>query len=134
MSCLAGGVTVEEARQNVVSYFKDNYTLPYDVIYPREREPDLESREESFILLDITSVNKKQSGLGLREFITDKFFGIALWTKENSGMKETSEFEDFVDSLAVTTVAGVVYGTPVALSDKEFNGWVVNTILLPFKF
>ncbi len=132
--CLAGGVTVEEARQAVVAYFRDNYSLSHEVIYPREKEPDLESRDDSFILLDIDGVKKEQSGMGLREFITDKFLDVSLWTKEYSGMKETSEFEDFVDTLAINTVGGVVYGVPVALSEKDFKGWVVNTILLPFKF
>lgn len=134
MDCLAGGITVEKARQNVISYFKANYTLPYDVIYPREKEPDLESREETFVLLDITGISKEQAGMGLREFITEKFLNVALWIKENSGMKETSEFEDFVDSIAISIVDGVVYGTPKALSEKEFKGWTINTILLPFKF
>lgn len=132
--CLAGGLTVEEARVAVVTYFSTNYSLPYDVIYPREKEPDLESRDDSFILLDINGVSKEQAGMGLRELITDKFLDISLWTKEYSGMKETSEFEDFVDSLSLTTIDGVVYKTPEGLSEKEYKGWVVNTILLPFKF
>jgi hypothetical protein len=134
MSCLIGGLTVEEARQEVVAYFESNYTLAHDVIYPREKEPDLESRENSFILLDITGIGKEQAGMGLREFITDKFLDISLWTREYSGMKETSEFEDFVDTLAINTVNGVLYGSPRPLSDKDFKGWTVNTILLPFKF
>ncbi len=135
MECgIIGGITVEEARQRVVLYFSSNYTLSHDVIYPREVEPDLEGRDSSFILLDIDGVKKEQAGMGLREFITDKFLDISLWTKEYTGMKETSEFEDFVDTIAVSTVNNIVYGVPNSLSEKNYKGWVVNTILLPFKF
>lgn len=132
--CVIGGLTNEEARQVVVKYFEDNYTLPHDVIYPREKEPDLESRDEPFILLDIVGVDKRQAGMGMREFITDKFLDISLWTKKDEGMKETSVFEDFVDSIAINITGGVAFGSPKPLAEKDFKGWIVNTILLPFKF
>jgi hypothetical protein len=132
--CEVGGISVEEARQAVVGYFQTNYSLSYDVFYPGESEPDLESRDNAFILLGIDGMSKEQAGMGMREFITDKFLDISFWIRDGAGMKEISVFEDFVDGLAIQTSGGVVYGTPVPLSEKDFKGWVVNTILLPFKF
>lgn len=132
--CIVGGLTNEEARQVVVAYFRDNYTLPHEVIYPREKEPGLEDRDEAFIILNILGIDKEQAGMGMREFITDKFLDISLWTKADAGMKETSVFEDFVDSIAINISEGVAFGTPKPLSEKDFKGWVVNTLLLPFKF
>lgn len=132
--CLIGGITNEEARQVVVAYFKDSYYLPHDVIYPREKEPGLEDRDDAFILLNIIGIEKEQAGMGMREFITDKFLDISLWTKKDEGMKETSVFEDFVDSIAIAIVGGVVFGAPKPLPEKDFKGWAVNTLLLPFTF
>ena len=134
MACEVGGLTIEQARQNLIRYFVDSYTLPHDVIYPQEKEPDLESRSTPFILLNIIAVSKEQAGMGLRDLITDKYLDIALWKKEFTGIKDVAEFEDFVDSLSLTVVEGIVYKEPKSPTEKTYKGWVVNSILLPFKF
>jgi hypothetical protein len=132
--CVVGGLTNEEARQAVITYFLANYSLAHEVIWPNEEPPALEGRTESFILLDIGEVKKEQAGMGTRDYIIDKFLDITLWKMEYTGIKEVSLFADFVDGLGLDTVGGVVYGVPNTLDPKAYMGWSVNTILLPFKF
>jgi len=134
MTCEVGGLTNNEAREAVIRYFDDYYNLPYDVIYPNQEPPALEGRDSPFIILTIDDVKKEQTGMGERSYITDKFLDITLWIREYTGIKEISNFKDFVDSLGLLTEAQVVYGVPMVVSPKDYKGWIVNTILLPFKF
>ena len=134
MACEIGGITNEEARQAVIAYFDSTYNLAHDVIYPNQEPPALEGRENPFILLDFDNVKKEQLGMGSSDYITDKFLDISLWIREYEGIKEVTNFEDFVDSIGVVTEENVVYGVPVVVTSKDFKGWIVNTILLPFKY
>ena len=134
MSCEIGGITNEEARQAVIAHFTVHYNLAHDVIYPNQEPPALEGREAPFILLDFDNVKKEQFGMGSSDYITDKFLDLSFWIREYTGIKEVSNFEDFVDSIGVVTEENVVYGVPVVVPDKSYKGWLVNTILLPFKY
>ena len=134
VDCTVGGLTNEGARRAVIAHFKDSYNLDHEVIWPDEETPALKGREESFILLSMLNVKKEQAGMGSRDYIIDKFLDVTLWKLEYTGIKEVSIFEDFVDSIGLDTVSGVVYGVPKPLAPKDYKGWSVNTILLPFKF
>ena len=132
--CAVGGITNEEARKAVLLYFQTEYSLTHEVIWPDEKPPALVGREEPFILLDIKDIKKEQAGMGTRDYITDKFLDVTLWQLEYTGVKEVNIFADFVDSIGLDTVGGVVYGVPKVLAPADYKGWSVNTILLPFKF
>ncbi len=132
--CLIGGLTNEEARKALISYFQSAYNLAWYVVYPNKEPPALEDRKNPFILLSIVEIKREQEYIGSSEYIISKFLSIEFWTREYSGMKNTSLFTDFVDSLGLKTVAGIAYKTPDYMTPKIFKGWEITPAALPFEF
>lgn len=132
--CLIGGLTNEQARQAVIAYFSTNYTLGYEVMWPGQKPPSIENRTDPFILLSFVDINREQEYIGSSNFIIDKALIIELWRLEYSGSKAVSLFQDFVDSLSLAIVNGVVYREPRYLAPKNFKGWELSSAILPFGF
>lgn len=135
--CLIGGLTNEEARQELVAYFTTSYTasgLTHEVIYPNQKPPSIEDRNTPFILLTLIEINREQEYIGSSEYIIDKFLSIELWVREFTGYKTISIFTDFIDSLGLKIVNGIVYKTPKYMAPKNFKGWELTPVALPFKF
>jgi hypothetical protein len=133
MTCLIGGLTNEQARQAVITYFQTNYSLGYEVIWPGQKPPSIEDRTTPFILLSFVDISREQEYIGSSEFVIDKALIIELWQPEFSGSKNIAVFQDFVDSLAVKIENGVVYRTP-KYSSNMFKGWELSSAILPFGF
>lgn len=130
----------EAARLAVITYFEAAHAAhasvnTIEVVYPNQKPPDIEFRESPFILLDILLVSKEQFEMGSRDFNTTKMLDISLWSREYTGIKLVDGYLNFVDSIGVVTVEGVVYGTPVPVSEKDrYKGWKITSVALPFKF
>lgn len=132
--CLIGGLTNEQARQAVITYFNTHYSLGYDVVWPGQKPPSIENRTDPFILLSFVDIYREQEYIGSSDYIVDKALIIELWKLEFTGSKSVALFQDFVDSLGLKIENGVVYRTPKYSAPKNFKGWELSSAILPFGF
>lgn len=135
--CLIGGLNNIESYESVITYFKDSatsYPITWDIIWPNQEPPNLENRDDPFIMLTIVENNREQEYIGSREYIIDKHLRIEFWYRKFSGQRNVMLFNDFVDSLGINIVDGVAYGTPKIMTQNEYKGWETTPAAIPFKF
>ena len=134
-----GTLTNVEARETMTARIKaalldSSGFSTIEVIWPNQKPPGLEGREDPFLLLTVVDVDREHMEMGFQGYISTKFLDISLWIREYTGIKLVDEFKDFVDPLGLTVTSGIDYGPVNPMKSLKHEGWEVHPMALPFRF